>query len=61
MHPEFIEKLEILKRIKTRPEPIASLNRENLETYSITTESELVHLVVLKYIKSLNFDMVPVR
>lgn len=59
MNPAFIRKLGILGKIKAVPEPIAGLNRENLGTLSIMTESGPVLMVVLGHIECLNFDIVP--
>lgn len=58
MNLAFIRKLGILGKIKAVPEPITDLNRENLGTLSIMTESGPVLMVVLGYIKCLNFDIV---
>lgn len=43
----FMQKLGLLGKIKTVPEPIAGLNRENLGTLLITTKSGTVLTVVL--------------
>lgn len=59
MNPAFIRKLGILGKKKAVPELIAGLNRENLGTLSITTKSGLVLIVVLGYIKYLNFNIMP--
>ena len=59
MNLAFIRKLGILGKIKAVPEPIAGLNRENLGTLLIMTESGLVLIVVLGHIKHLNFNIVP--
>lgn len=55
----FIRKLGILGKIKVVPEPITDLNRENLGTLLIMTKSGLVLIVVLGYIKHLNFNIMP--
>jgi hypothetical protein len=53
----FIRKLEILGKIKAVPELIIYLNRENLGTLLIITKSGLVLIVILRYIKYLNFNI----
>lgn len=59
INPAFMRKLGILGKIKAVSEPIAGLNRENLGTLSIMTKSGPVLIVVLGYIKCLNFNIVP--
>jgi hypothetical protein len=58
MHPEFIKKLGLLGKIKAVPKPIAGLNRENLGTLTIMTESGPVPMVVLGYVERLNFNII---
>jgi hypothetical protein len=60
MHPEFMKKLGLLGKTKAVPKPIAGLNRENLGTLAITTESGPVPMVVLGHVERLNFDIVPI-
>ena len=57
MNLAFIRKLGILGKIKVVPELIAGLNGENLGTLLITTELGPVLMVVLGYIKHLNFNI----
>jgi hypothetical protein len=59
MHLEFMKKLGLLGKTKAVPELIAGLNRENLGTLAITTESGPVPMVVLGHVERLNFDIVP--
>jgi hypothetical protein len=59
INPAFIRKLGILRKIKAVPELIAGLNRENLGTLLIITESGPVLIVILGHIKHLNFNIVP--
>jgi hypothetical protein len=54
----FIKKLGLLGKVKAVPKPITGLNRENLGTLSITTKSGTVPIVVLGYIKCLNFNII---
>jgi hypothetical protein len=54
----FIRKLGILGKIKVVPKLITGLNRENLGTLLIMTESGPVLIVILRYIKYLNFNIV---
>jgi hypothetical protein len=58
MNLGFIKKLGLLGKAKAVPELIAGLNRENLGTLSITTKSGTVPMVVLGYIKQLNFNII---
>jgi hypothetical protein len=60
MHPEFMKKLGLLGKTKAVPKPITGLNRENLGTLTITTESGPVPMVVLGHVKHLNFDIIPI-
>jgi hypothetical protein len=60
MNPAFMKKLGILGKIKAVPEPIAGLNRENLGTLSITTESGPVLMVMIGHLECLNFDVMPI-
>ena len=53
----FIRKLGILGKIKVVPKLIIGLNRENLGTLLIITESGPVLIVILRYIKYLNFNI----
>ena len=53
----FIRKLGILGKIKVVPKLIIGLNRENLGTLLIITKSGLVLMVILRYIKYLNFNI----
>jgi hypothetical protein len=59
MNPGFMKKLGLLGKAKAVPKPIAGLNRENLGTLLITTESGTVLMVVLGHVKRLNFDIIP--
>jgi hypothetical protein len=58
MNLKFIEKLGLLGKVKAVPEPITGLNRENLGTLVIMTESGTIPMVVLGHIKQLNFNIV---
>jgi hypothetical protein len=58
MNPAFMRKLGILRKMKAVPELITGLNRENLGTLSIMTESGPVLMVMLGHIKCLNFNIV---
>jgi hypothetical protein len=58
MNLAFMRKLGILGKIKAVPELIIDLNRENLGTLLIMTESGLVLIVILGHIKCLNFNIV---
>ena len=57
INPAFIRKLGILGKIKAVSKPIAGLNRENLGTLLIITESGPVLIVILGHIKYLNFNI----
>jgi hypothetical protein len=59
MNLGFMKKLGLLGKAKAVPELITGLNGENLGTLLIMTESGTVPMVVLGYIKCLNFDIVP--
>jgi hypothetical protein len=59
MHPEFMKKLGLLGKTKAVPKLITGLNRENLGTLTIITESGPVPMVVLGHIKHLNFNIIP--
>jgi hypothetical protein len=54
----FIKKLGLLGKVKAVPKPITGLNRENLGTLLITTKSGTIPIVVLGYIKYLNFNII---
>jgi hypothetical protein len=54
----FIKKLGLLGKVKAVPKLITGLNRENLGTLLITTKSGTVPIVVLGYIKCLNFNII---
>jgi hypothetical protein len=58
MNLGFMKKLGLLGKVKAVPKPIAGLNRENLGTLSIITESGTVPMVILGHIKCLNFNIV---
>ena len=58
INPAFIRKLGILGKIKVVPELIIGLNRENLGTLLIIIKSGPVQIVILGYIKYLNFNIV---
>jgi hypothetical protein len=51
MNLGFMKKLGLLGKVKAVPELIAGLNRENLGTLLITTESGTVPMVVLGHLK----------
>jgi hypothetical protein len=51
INPGFMKKLGLLGKAKAVPEPITGLNRENLGTLSITTESGTVPMVMLGYVE----------
>ena len=53
----FIRKLGILGKIKIVPKLIIGLNRENLGTLLIITKLGPVLIVILEYIKYLNFNI----
>jgi hypothetical protein len=53
----FIKKLGILGKIKIVPKLIIGLNRENLGTLLIIIKLGPVLMVILGYIKCLNFDI----
>jgi hypothetical protein len=55
---EFIKKLGLLGKIKVIPKLIIDLNRENLGTLIIITKLGLVLIVILGYIKYLNFNII---
>jgi hypothetical protein len=55
---EFIKKLGLLGKIKVIPKLIIDLNRENLGTLIIIIKLELVLIVILGYIKYLNFNII---
>ena len=57
MNLAFIRKLGILGKIKVVPKLIIGLNRENLGTLLIITKLGLVLIVILGYIKYLNFNI----
>ena len=59
MNLAFIRRLGILEKIKAVPELIIGLNRENLGTLLIITESGPVLIVILGHIKHLNFNIMP--
>ena len=59
IHPEFMKKLGLLGKIKAVPKLITGLNRENLGTLIIITKSGPVPMIILGYIKYLNFDIIP--
>jgi hypothetical protein len=59
MNLGFMKKLGLLGKVKAVPEPITGLNRENLGTLLIMTESGTVLMVVLGHIECLNFDIIP--
>ena len=59
IYPEFIKKLGLLGKIKVVPKLITGLNRENLGTLIIITKLGLVLIVILGYIKYLNFNIIP--
>ena len=61
MHLEFIKKLGLLGKIKVVPKLIIGLNRENLGTLIIITKLGLVLMVILRYIKYLNFNIILIR
>ena len=58
IHLEFIKKLGLLEKIKAVSKLIIDLNRENLGTLIIITKLELVLIVILGYIKHLNFNII---
>jgi hypothetical protein len=47
----FMKKLGLLGKVKVVPELIAGLNRENLGTLLITTESGTILIVMLGHVK----------
>jgi hypothetical protein len=51
MNLGFMKKLGLLGKVKVVPELIAGLNRENLGTLLIMTESGTVLMVVLGYLE----------
>ena len=57
INPAFIRKLGILGKIKVVPKLIINLNRENLGTLLIITKLGPVLIVILGYIKYLNFNI----
>ena len=57
INPAFIRKLGILGKIKAVPKLIIGLNRENLGTLLIITKLGPVLIVILGYIKCLNFNI----
>jgi hypothetical protein len=59
IHPEFMKKLGLLGKIKAVPKLITGLNGENLGTLIIMTESGPVLMVILGYVKHLNFNIIP--
>jgi hypothetical protein len=58
IHPKFIKKLGLLGKIKVVPKLIIGLNRENLGTLIIITKLGPVLIVMLGYIKCLNFNII---
>jgi hypothetical protein len=54
----FIKKLGILGKIKAVSKLIIGLNRENLGTLLIITKLGPVLIVILGYLKYLNFDII---
>jgi hypothetical protein len=58
INPGFIKKLGLLGKAKAVPKLITGLNRENLGTLLIITKSGTVPMVILGYIKQLNFNIV---
>jgi hypothetical protein len=51
MNLGFMKKLGLLGKVKAVPELIAGLNRENLGTLLITTESGTIPMVMLGHLK----------
>jgi hypothetical protein len=51
IHLEFMKKLGLLEKEKVVPQPIIGLNRENLETLTITTKLGPILMVILGHIK----------
>ena len=58
IHLEFIKKLGLLGKIKVISKLIIGLNRENLGTLIIITKLGPVLIVILGYIKYLNFNII---
>jgi hypothetical protein len=58
IHLEFIKKLGLLGKTKAVPKLIIGLNRENLGTLAITTKLGPVPIVILGYVKHLNFNII---
>jgi hypothetical protein len=54
----FMKKLGLLGKVKVVPKPITGLNGENLGTLLIITKLGTVPMVILGYIKHLNFDII---
>jgi uncharacterized membrane protein YidH (DUF202 family) len=58
MNLGFIKKLGLLGKVKAVSKLITGLNRENLGTFLIITKSGTVLIVILGYIKYLNFNII---
>jgi hypothetical protein len=58
MNLGFIKKLGLLGKVKVVSKLIIGLNGENLGTLLIITKLGTILIVVLGYIKQLNFDII---
>jgi hypothetical protein len=54
----FIKKLGLLEKVKAVPKLIIGLNRENLGTLLIITKLGTILIVILGYLKYLNFNII---
>jgi hypothetical protein len=59
INPGFIKKLGLLGKVKVVPKLITGLNGENLGTLLIITKLGTVLMVILGYVKQLNFNIIP--